>query len=128
MYNLEQEVRKVFGIKEYPKRTNKGNRALHLYYTLLADELNSAGLDMKKVLKPEIDIIWTPIMIKDYLWREVQMAMLSKRSTTELDTIEVGQVYDVLNRHLSEKFGVSVQFPSEEQTKNYLESLKKQTP
>lgn len=105
-------------------RTNSQNKALHLFCDLLAKELNMAGLDMKTVLKPEVDIPWTKQTVKDYLWRPIQKALTTKQSTTELDTAEPSEVWEILNRHLGEKFGVEVPaFPSQEQTKEYLESI-----
>lgn len=104
-------------------RTPLQNKALHLYFTLLATELNDAGLDMKKVLKPSVDISWTKENIKEYLWRPIQEALKLKKSTTELTTAEVSQIWEVLNRHLGEKFGIHQVFPSVEQTKDYLLSL-----
>jgi len=98
------------------KRTDKQNKSLHLFCGLLAEELNNSGLDMKKVLKPSIDIAWTSDSIKEYLWRPIQKVMFQKQSTTELETAEVSQVYEVLNRHLSEKFGITVPFPCDEKT------------
>lgn len=56
------------------KRTPKQNRALHKWYTLLAHEMTSQGLDMRKVLKPSIEITPTPELVKNYLWRPIQMA------------------------------------------------------
>ena len=97
------------------QRTSQQNRALHLYFTQLAQELNDAGLDMRKTLKPEIAIPWSPNTIKEYLWRPVQKAQLQKQSTTELTTDEIDRVWETLNRHLGEKFGLYVPFPSEEQ-------------
>lgn len=38
------------------KRTDRQNRALHLWFTMLADELNAAGYDMKKVIRQNVDI------------------------------------------------------------------------
>lgn len=38
------------------ERTLTQNRAIHLWFTMLADALNDAGLDMRTVLKPEIEI------------------------------------------------------------------------
>jgi len=96
-------------------RTIRQNAALHKYFTMLADELNFAGLEMKKVLKPEVEIMWTAESIKNYLWRPIQYAMTDKISTTELDTKQVNKIYEVLDRHLGEKFGISVEFPSEEE-------------
>lgn len=96
-------------------RTDKQNRALHLYFTHLAEALNENGLDMRKTLKPSIEIPWTPKTVKDYLWRPIMKAQVMKESTTELTTKEIDLVFDTLNRHLSEKFGLSVPFPSIEE-------------
>lgn len=94
------------------KRTDRQNRALHLYFTMLTEALNDAGYDMRRTLKQDIDISWTPDNIKNYLWRPIQEAKLNKTSTTELNTKDIDSVYDELNRHLGEKLGVHVPFPS----------------
>lgn len=96
------------------RRTLQQNKALHKFYELLAEDLNTAGLDMKRTLKEQVDIPWTPVTIKEYLWRPIQDAMLHKESTTELTTKEVNDVYEVLIRHLGEKFNITTAFPSEE--------------
>lgn len=95
------------------QRTLTQNSALHLFFTRLADELNNAGWDMKKTLKEDVDIPWDDMLVKRYLWKPIQKAMLSKESTTELTKIEVGKVYEVLNRHIGEKTGVHVPFPND---------------
>lgn len=92
-------------------RTSKQNAALHVYFELLAIELNDAGLSMMKVLKPSAEIAWSANSIKQFLWGPIMKALLDKQSTTQLNTGEVSQVYDTLNRHLGEKFGISVTFP-----------------
>lgn len=100
-------------------RTSQQNRALHKYFEVLAETLNESGLDMKVVLKPSIQIDWTKDTIKEYLWRPIQYALLGKKSTTELLKKEdIDKVFDHLNRHLSEKFGVLVEFPSIENYEN----------
>jgi len=85
---------------------------LHLYFTQLAEALNDAGLDMRKTLKPSIEIPWSSKSIKEYLWRPIMKAQCGKESTTELTTKEIDQIFDVINRHLSEKFGLFVEWPS----------------
>jgi hypothetical protein len=40
-------------------RTMAQNSALHLWLGQVAQTLNDAGLDMKKTLKPNVDIPWT---------------------------------------------------------------------
>jgi len=105
------------------QRTIKQNRALHKYFELVAGTLNEAGLDMRKTLKPEIDIPWSKESVKEYLWRPIQKAQLQKRSTTELDRKDINIIYETLNRFLGEKLGVHTPFPSleelEEETKKW---------
>jgi len=93
-------------------RTIKQNASLHVYCELLAEALNDAGLDMKKTLKPEVDIPWRKESVKEHLWKPIQKALTGKESTTEISTVEPSEIYDVLNRHISEKFGVHVDWPS----------------
>ena len=98
--------------KKYPVRTGQQNRALHVLFRLVAETLNEHGLDMRKALKPEIDIPWTDKAVKEFLWRPVQKAQLNKQSTTELTTVEIDQVFDTLNKYFGERFGLHVPFPS----------------
>lgn len=98
--------------KKYPTRTNRQNKALHVLFSLLANELNDNGLDMKRTLKPEIDIKWTSGGVKEYLWRPIMKAQVNKQSTTELNTKEIDEIFDTINKYLGEKHGLHVPFPS----------------
>lgn len=96
------------------KRTPVQSNALHVYYRLVAEELNNAGYNVQLVLKEKMDIDWDERLVKELLWRNAQKAMTDKESTTELNkTEEIDRIYEHLNRHLSEKFGVHVPFPSD---------------
>lgn len=97
------------------QRTLAQNNSLHLFCQNLADELNAAGLDMRKTLKPDIEIPWRKTTVKEFLWKPVQEAYLKKKSTTELTKFEVSEIWEILNRHLGEKFGIHVPFPSIEE-------------
>ena len=99
-------------------RTLTQNASLWLWFTLLADELNSAGLDMKKVLKPNVDIPWSKDSIHDFIWIPIQKVLLKKDHSADLLKHEVSEVFDVLNRHLGERkkgkdWSISVPFPSQ---------------
>ncbi len=96
------------------QRTLKQNRALHLYFTMVADTLNEAGLDMRAVLNPEVEIPWSGNTVKDFMWRPIQTIQLQKKSTTELTTKDIDKIYDTMNRHLA-KHGVHIPFPSIEE-------------
>jgi hypothetical protein len=101
-------------IKTGKQRTNLQNAALHKYLGLLADALNDAGLDMKKTLKTEVDIPWTQDLAKEYLWRPIQKSLTGLDSTTRPDTKQYPYIYEVLSRHMAEKFGVVVLWPCKE--------------
>ena len=98
-----------------PQRTTTQNKALHKYFELVGNALNEAGLDLRAILKEEVEIPWTPANVKDFLWRPVQKLQLRKESTTELSTKEINLVYETLNRYLG-KHGITVEFPNEEWT------------
>lgn len=95
-------------------RTEAQNKALHLYFTQLAELLNDSGLDIRKVLKPTINIPWSTETIKEFLWKPVMNVQLGKKSTTEMTTKDISAVYDTINKHIGEKFGLHIDFPSME--------------
>jgi len=70
-------------IKTGKQRTNQQNAAMHRYCENLASELNSKGLDMDFVLSKDISIPWTQTLIKELIWRPVQIAMTDEKSTTK---------------------------------------------
>ena len=94
------------------QRTQAQNRSLHLYCTQVAEALNDAGYDVRATLKEGVEIPWSGYLVKDLLWRSIQKLQYGKASTTELTTKNIDSIYDVLNRHLGEKFGIHVPFPS----------------
>jgi len=98
-------------------RSNQQNKALHKYLRDLSVKLNDAGLDQRKVLKPSVAIPWDEKSAKDRLWRQIQIAMTGKESSKDLTTKEVSKIYEVLNRHLVEKFGpdAHIPFPSQDE-------------
>lgn len=93
------------------QRTSRQNNALHLWLSMVAQALNISGRDMRKTLKPEIEIPWTKQTAKDHLWRPVQIAVCGHESTVDPDKIDYIKTYEVLNRHFSEKFGIFIPWP-----------------
>lgn len=108
--------------KEYPyvefewstarNRTQKQSAALHVFFRNTAEALNENDLDCEKVLAEGVSgIRWTPELVKEYIWRVVQKTQTDKESTRDLDRGEVSQIYDIINKHLSTKFGLHIPFP-----------------
>ena len=113
-----EKAKEAFGdvsvnvVMKEEQRTPKQNNALYKLFTLWAEALNAAGMDMRKTLKPGIDIPWNKDRVKEFLWEPVQEAMTGKTSTTKLNTVEPSEIYAVLDRHLGEKFGIHVPWPN----------------
>ncbi len=93
-------------------RTNTQNKALHKYFSLLANALNDSGYDMRRTIKPEIDIPWSADLIKRFMWKPLQDAITGEESTAKAKRADYSKVYDVLNRHTAQKLGISVPWPS----------------
>ena len=92
-------------------RTAQQNKALHLWFKMLAEALDAAGFDMTKTLEHKAEIPWSGVSVKEYLYRPVMDAVKQKKSTTKLDTKEVSEVVDIVSRHVSNITGVFVPFP-----------------
>ena len=102
-------------------RTIQQNKAFRKYIRMLSAEMIDAGLDMKAVIKegvsidPEPEIIWQTmvrpvmkIMFPDIEWKDP-----NRPSSTELDTKQMSELYEVMNRSTAEGLGISMSFPSE---------------
>lgn len=122
----EDEVKKIFKIK---KRTSLQNASLHLGCTKLAKALNAAGFDQKKVLEALPKVIETDNTMESVkgLYRLIMKAKLGYKSTTQLSTTEITDVWEHFNRILGEMLSpeIMVAWPCEEETKAYIDSLKK---
>lgn len=94
------------------ERTIRQNSALHLWFQQLATALNDAGFDMKKTLKQEVEIPWSAHSVKEQLWRTTQEIFLGKKSTKSLSRDEVSKIYNIIDRTISQRTGVQVDFPS----------------
>ena len=91
-------------------RTLNQNSAMHLYFSHIAMMLNDNNITVEMTLKP--DTQWSPNGIKEMMWRPVQKAVTGKASTTKLTTKELTEIYDIINKVLSQKFGIYIPFPS----------------
>ena len=101
----------TFSFKTGRQRTSTQNASMHLYFTLLSNTLNDAGLDFRQTLRQDIDVPWNEGLIKDYMWRPVQKAITGHTSTTKPKTTEYTEIYEALNRHTAQRFGISLPWP-----------------
>lgn len=94
------------------QRTLPQNRAIHKWCELVAEELNDAGLDIKKFYEGGMDIPWSKETVKEHIWKVgMEYHHLPDTSTTKLTRTQVNEVYDICNRALGAR-GVHVDFPT----------------
>ena len=60
------------------------------------------------------EIPWTMIMVKNHIWRPIQISMFDKTSSTDLTTTECMEVYESMSILMSQSFGANIAWPSEE--------------
>lgn len=114
-YRLEKLISsqsKVEMTKKQNTRSSAQNRALHKLFTNIAEQLNELGETFNHLWQDEIvEIPYTPELIKETLWKTVQMALFNKASTTEINTEELNQVLDVITLKFGE-MGIPIVFPN----------------
>ena len=102
-------------------RTNKQNRALHLLYSIMTNQLNEIGMTYKYFgLKGHIiETRYTTHIVKEFFWRPIQIALFDIKSTTKINTIQINEIVDVINKFFGER-GVVIEFPNKEQLEKLL--------
>ena len=95
------------------QRTTTQNRAIHLWFSQVAEEAKSSGVTFSDFIRirKRFDLPWSPERVKE-VWKGVQELIYGTKSTTELTTKQIDVVYDTVNKGLSEVMGFSIPFPS----------------
>lgn len=107
---------KSFELKERKDtRSLRQNRALHLLFTIISNQLNEMGQEFKYIgLKGmEMSMMHTPHLIKEMVWRPMQIALFNIKSTTKINTEQINKIVDVLTKYFGER-GITIEFPSKE--------------
>ena len=102
-------------VNEAKARTLTQNACIHKYCRMLAERFNAAGYERvisSPVLKKDVEVPWGMESVKEAIWRPVQLAMTGHESTKDLTTKEVSAIYEVIHRHLASKFGLEIEWPS----------------
>ena len=109
--NRVYEVKK----KTLNVRSVKTNASIHMFLKLVSESLNNGGFTVQKVvaLFQKADINWSMLAVKDIIWRNIQIAITGKESTTQLEQHEVTKVYKTVIHYLTTKVGIDhIEFPS----------------
>jgi len=103
-------------VKTGKQRTSTQNACLHLYCQQIADELGSRGITFEKFFKAGFEVPWTMEIVKENVWRKVQIAITGEESTTKPLTTDYEKIYDAINLKLSE-WDMYIPWPSKESLK-----------
>jgi len=95
------------------KRSLSQNSALHLFFQWVSDELNNMGLtfNFNGIKGMELEIPYTSTLVKECLWKPIQITLFDIDSTTKLDNIMINKILDVLIFFFA-KNGIEIHFPN----------------
>lgn len=111
---VEEGPHNITIAKSTTGRTLKQNAALHKWCEVIASQMNDAGISQRELVgrfKAGFELPVTSHMVKD-IFREVAKAMYKKESTADLSTVEVQEVYKIVDQRLGEITGVRAEWPS----------------
>ena len=94
-------------------RSLQQNKALHLFFTMISNQLNGLGVEFiyNGLKGQEISLMYTPDLVKSFFWKPIQIALFDFESTTKLTTDEMNRILDVIIKFFGDK-GVLIEFPS----------------
>lgn len=108
------------------KRSSQQNKSLHVLFENMAYELNNAGYTFvfKGLKGNEIEIPYTMILVKETIWKPIQLALFGKESTTEATTNDINMIFEALGMWFANE-GIVIEFPSAESIVNKNGRIKK---
>ena len=102
---------------EEKQRTTLQNNALHKGCQNIADLLVEHGISLNVALK-NLDVRPTMNTIKD-AYRSIAIVKFGVKSTANLTTTQINEVWVDLTKAISEATGLEIEFPSQESFINY---------
>lgn len=101
-------------MKPSDKISPKQRGAMYTYFQNLADAMNDAGYDTQTVIKLPLGL--TKDIVKQGIAKVLMNAMFDGMTSIEnLTPAQAQQLYETMNNATAEKFGVSMEFPHNEE-------------
>lgn len=96
-------------------RSAQQNKALHKYFKFVSDALNELGLEFhyQGLIVENLSSRYTPNIVKEFIWRPIQIALFDIESTTKINTKQINEIVDVITKFFGDK-GVLIEFPRKE--------------
>lgn len=108
-----EEGDKVLCDKMNKTRSSQQNRALHLFFKMIAENLNNEGITFiyRGLKGQELETQYTEHLVKEMIWRPIQKTIFNIESTTKLNTDMINKILDVLVNFFANKC-IHISFPS----------------
>jgi hypothetical protein len=103
---------------ELKNRTSQQNKSLHLFFAWIANMYNEVGHTYENPLG--IQTIWTAAMVKELIWRPLQISLFNVQSTTKLDSKQLILIADTIIDYYAEQ-GFNIEFPNMQSFLNKME-------
>lgn len=113
-FNRLNEIAATIELKKVVNtRSSAQNRALHLFFTQVATQLNDLGIPHvhNNLVLGDYETKWTAENFKETQWKPIQKSLFGTESTTKLKRDEIDPVFDVINKFFAER-GIEVSFPN----------------
>lgn len=91
---------------------------------MVSDELNNIGMtfNYSGLKGSNLELKYTQILVKETLWKPIQMTLFNKESTIDISTQEINQILDTIIKFFGEN-GLLLTFPSKiSEYENYLKN------
>ena len=99
------------------QRSPQQQKSTEVYCRAMANALNDCGESFNNGKLLVIDVDWTQENFKENVFKVVMNALYPDiTSTTQLDTKQLGEVYENVNRFCAERVGISVSWPTKEES------------
>jgi len=105
---------KKLELKEVKRnRSTQQNSALHVYFSIISVELNDLGLEYQYtgISGNTFELMYTPDLVKEYIWRPIQVALFKIKSTTKINTNQINEIIDVITKFFADR-EIVIEFPS----------------
>lgn len=122
--NLLKEKKAVVELKEIKEtRSSLQNRAMHLFFTFIASELNNLGItfNLNSVFNEIVELRYTPVLVKETIWRPIQLTLFNIQSTKDINASQLNEISETIIKYFADR-GIELHFPS--QFNKYIEKLK----
>ena len=108
---VEQRKQVELTVKQN-SRTTQQNKALHKFFLIICERLNEMGMEFNYIGLKGLNLStrYTPIIVKEFFWRPIQITMFDIESTKKIDTHQLNEVAEVIIKFFAEK-GVVIDFP-----------------